>query len=247
METHHISIKRTCALPGCNVEFEPNDSKQKYCSPRHKSKAFYDRKKTVVNGVSAQKVESHGMTTGHKQDSDLTIPSGLSPTAIFIIENLKDQRDDWKSEWKEERDARRKLISENEALEKQLRDLKHEHEIQEIRGEKPSGLNGLMGSPAMKELSPHIGPALGEFLMGIAKVGTSKMAGLSTSTPSNEGGNLESIQQWVSKLSESGQQSFMEMMTSVTSMDEQTAMYYISNFINLLQSGTTARQTGSDY
>lgn len=253
-----VTIKRTCALPGCGVEFEPNDSKQKYCSTKHRNKHLYEKKKTMGNLVNPESAQSQPQQpaqtfTEPKQHRDLTIPSGLSHTALFIIDNLKEQRDDWKSEWKEERDARRKLLIEKEQLEKEIRNLKHEYEIKEIRSEKPSGLNGLMESPAMKELMPSIAPALGEFLMGIAKAGTSKIAGMAAPVAGAEGmagvgaDIMSATASWLSHVSEPTQQAFMQMMTPIMSMDEQSAMYYISNIINLIQRGTTARQTGTDY
>jgi hypothetical protein len=256
-----VTIKRTCELPGCHVEFTPNDSKQKYCCTSHRNKHIYIKKKSmgtmgnIVDPESAQSEpkQSAQTFTEPKQHRDMAIPSGLNHTALFIIDNLKEQRDDWKAEWKEERDARRKLLTEKEQLEKEIRNLKHEHEIKEIRGEKPSGLNGLMESPAMKELMPSIAPALGEFLMGIAKVGTSKIAGMAPPrVPGAEGLSgvsadiMSATASWLSQVSEPTQQAFMQMMTPIMGMDEQTAMYYISNIINLIQHGSTAR-TGTGY
>lgn len=257
-----VTIKRTCELPGCSVEFTPNDSKQKYCTTAHRNKHLYLKKKNagasmgnIVNPESAQSQsqESAQAFTEPKQHKDLSIPSGLSPTALFIIDNLKEQRDDWKAEWREEREARRKLLAEKERLEKEIRDFRHERELSDIRNEKPSGLSGLMESPVMKELTPHIGPALGEFLMGIAKVGTSKMAGMGTPVPGAPGmagvptDIMSATASWLSQVSEQTQQAFMQMMTPIMGMDEQLAMYYLSNIINLIQNGTTARQTGTGY
>jgi hypothetical protein len=253
-----VTIKRTCALPSCSSEFEPKDSKQKYCCTSHRNKHLYEKKKSmgssmgnIVNPEAQQAAEPSQAFTEPKQHRDLAVPSGLSPTAVFIIDNLKEQRDDWKAEWKEEREARRKLLAEKERLEKEIRDIKHEQQLSEIRNDKPSVLNGLMQSDVMKELTPHIGPAIGEFLMGIAKVGTSKLAGMAA-VPGAPGGMsgtspdiMSATASWLSKVSEPTQQAFMQMMTPLMGMDEQTAMYYISNIINLIQSGTTARQ--SDY
>lgn len=209
----------------------------------------------IVNPETSAQTQSQDPAqtfTEPKQHRDLSIPSGLSPTALFIIDNLKEQRDDWKSEWREEREARRKLLSEKERLEKELRDFKHDRELSDIRNEKPSGLSGLMESPVMKELTPHIGPAIGEFLMGIAKVGTSKMAGMSVpgAAPGMAGvptDIMSATASWLSQVSEPTQQAFMQMMTPIMGMDEQLAMYYLSNIINLIQNGTTARQTGTGY
>lgn len=256
-----VTIKRTCELPGCSVEFTPNDSKQKYCSTAHRNKHLYIKKKnrgTMGNIIDSESAQSPPQQpaqtfTEPKQHRDLAIPSGLSPTALFIIDNLKEQRDDWKAEWREEREARRKLLGEKERLEKEIRDFRHERELSDIRNEKPSVLNGLMESPVMKELTPHIGPALGEFLMGIAKVGTSKMAGMGSPIPGAPGvagvptDIMSATASWLSQVSEPTQQAFMQMMTPIMSMDEQEAMYYLSNIINLIQNGTTARQTGTGY
>lgn len=268
METNEpeVVIKRTCALSSCGKEFTPTDSKQKYCCTAHRNKAIYEKKKSMGSFVDADAAQSSAQNdsaqknppaqtfTEPKQHRDLAIPSGLSPTAVFIIDNLKEQRDDWKAEWKEEREARRKLLAEKERLEKEIRDFKHERELADIRNEKPSGLNGLMESPVMKELSPHIGPAIGEFLMGIAKVGTSKIAGMAPPpVPGAEGLSgvsadiMSATASWLSQLSEETQRAFMQMMTPIMGMDEQTALYYITNIINLIQHGSTARQTGTDY
>lgn len=255
-------ITRKCALDGCNNEFTPSDSKHKYCSPSHRAKASRMNKRAGMGSLNIDDVEGQPApqqapqqssnifsSPAPKEHKEVAIPENISAAARFIIDTLTHQRDDWKRDYLEERDTVKKLLAERDALEKKVRDLQHEMELDQIRNEKPSGLGALSESPLMKELVPHIGPALGKFMMGLADLGTAKMGGASGGLPPGLSGLQQEIFSmlagWLPKVSEETQQLLGQALVSLIQLDEENAKHLISNFLNLVERGTTAQPNGT--
>jgi hypothetical protein len=242
------TITKACELPECGKEFQPSDSRHKFCSNNCRAKANrlgLTSKRSLGDTQPSNETSQSGdmKLTAPKVSKEVMIPADLSSNASFIIETLKEQRNDWKAEWQDERRERISLMKEKERLEKELADLKHTKEIELLKNEKPGGLQGFAESPFMANLLQHIGPAIGQFAMNQVH----KNGGAPGYAPQqNDPGLGEGIstygQQfsaWMGTLPEAIQQNVWQLISvliEIGNHDQEKLSYMVNGIIGNMQS-----------
>jgi hypothetical protein len=227
--------KKSCALPGCGTLFTPTDSKHKYCSDKCRAKASSMRRSPLGEAaapgsvVQAQAISVKSLPPS-LQKSDIAIPSNgeISASAMFIIDNLKEQRNDWKTEYSELRKKFEDLQREKESIDKQFDSYKRDKEIETVKNEKPAGLKGFMDSGVLQQLLPFVGPALGELSMAVAR-----KAAQANSQPMIDNGNGEAGSEVVVQQGVTGVSAFDTFMQKLTP-DTQQDMWHLINYFDQL-------------
>lgn len=249
-----LEIKRKCGYSRCNVMFVPHDSSHKYCCDSHRALASRERRRSNIGNVSNANEATSDATPREPYfqpptpKRDLPVPDGLSVSARFIIDNLKEQRDDWKRYWQEEREARKKLQDDRDRIERELKDYKHEVQLKEIREAKPSGLQGLTEGP----MAPFIGPAIQEVLTGAAKMLTARMApGQGAPAPGTFSGlegpaaeTMSMVASWLSSSAPEIQTLFADLMQSVIGAVESEQIAFFTNVLRFMRPQNTGTYGG---
>jgi hypothetical protein len=184
--------------------------------------------------------EDHGPTTKPTTiiQAEPALISGVPPQAQYIIKHLEKEVNRWENATKEEKKKKKIWQEKYEAVKEELTQMKVDQQINE--GKKPSGLNGFMETPAMKELMPFIGPSLGKLFEGL----TNKIVpgGAAVGEGGDLAGNNELIA-WISSLPEDVQQSINLLLMQLSKIENpQNVNMIVTRFLNLLQNGIAANQ-----
>lgn len=241
-----------CNLPSCNNEFEQRKGKQ-YCSGTCRSKA------SIIKSAGLGGFTTPPAPKPDKEDEPvrkpITVADGSMLTQLpihaqFIIKQLEKETARWEAEYKEERQARKKLKDENKDLRNQLAEIKTEQKINGIEAEykKPTGLDGFAESQLGQQLLPHIGPALGKLAdrfvesipMEMAAGGAlPQVAGISGAI--NE--QLTQISNWFATQGPDVQEVFYALVNEMAGLKPDEAKIKMKYIKNLLRYGTTATGT----
>jgi hypothetical protein len=165
----------------------------------------------------------------------------LPPAARFIISTLQSDISELKAD-------KRDLATKVETITEERNKLKEE--LREIVLKKPSTLEGLSDSPIVKELIPHIGPALGNlinsFVNGKSATG---MAGISGAESVSEETNqmLALIAQWFVSVDEAKQKMFFNLTRGLSEKSPEEQDTILKQLLNLIFNGVAFDQPGNKY
>jgi hypothetical protein len=215
-----------CSYQNCNNEFEQRDGK-KYCSGSCRAKA------SILNRASLGNLPTMAANQAHSTKANFNIQS--DPTSAYIISHLTGERDRWMNDFNKEREARKKLKEEKEALEKKIRDMEYEQRIAAIENAKPSGLNGLLSTPAGEKLLEAAAPLIQRML----EAQPAQIAGTNGQTPA------ALFEAWFSKLSMQGKQIIWDMLKIFSTMPEAELINYARQVIESL-APTYAQANGTN-
>lgn len=232
-----------CNLPSCQHEFEPRKGKI-YCSNTCRSKASIIKNAGLGNLVPAQK-EKENEPTRKPMQVDSPVLSQLPVHAQFIIDQLKKETQRWETDFKEEREARKKLKEENRDLRNQLAEMKTEQKIKAIEEEhkKPGALEGILDSP----LGQHLGPALGKLAerfvdaipMNAGAATLTQVAGVS----GEQNEQVTQISNWYIAQPAEVQEVFYKLVNDMAGKQPDELKIKMKYIKNLLNYGTTATGT----
>ena len=214
---------RTCARPGCGIEFTATNPKRRYCS----------------NGCRGRhSIERSAMAGMESREPVELSATGLSPQAQYIIRDLEKRSDRWERLYDEATGEIKDLLKERDELRNALATVKTDQRIRDIENARPGGLGGLLDHPAVSELVPHLGRILESWLAPGGAPG--QIAG-----PQGAGKSAQIIK-WLGMLPSDVQDNIYRMLDELSKIqDVATVNNTIQRIINLLTNGTTAQTNGA--
>lgn len=235
-------MKRTCLY--CNQEFESKSATAKYCCINHRSKHWHVRHKQPLNGTAdtaettiKQTVKSKA-NVAPKPMEKIAAPTGLDFSTQMIFKMIEKQRDDYESQWKDEKARNEKLRDEKLALEKEFTNFKYDSEKQKLIDAKPSGLAGIADHPVVKEIGIQLAPHIAGLLGRVMNPGLPE---------------ADSTALWLDQQTDEVKGGIRDLITNISNIQDPVLMLkVIQQLISVIQKGSTinpqqqARRTGTD-
>lgn len=161
--------------------------------------------------------------------------SSFDPSAQFIIATLQDNNNRLEAE-------KSKLITDLQTAKDSLQDLKDKMREEILK--KPSTLEGISESPIVKELIPHIGPALGQILNkffgggpGIAGVG-----GHAENLPEETNRMVSNLVGWFIQLPVELQTNFFNIVRGIAEKSPEDQVKLLDQLSNLVLNNSSFKQ-----
>lgn len=222
----------------CGKDYESVSQGAKFCSNTCRGRYF--RKMKTSSPTSTVRAE-----TKSAQPASITpVITGLPPHLQIAIDLLKKDAERMEKAYNEERDRRRKVDAELAKLKEETRDKEHKKALQGLEEKKPDLLDRLanLPTPILEQFAPVLGRLAGMLIPG----------GDAAQPVAGVGGQLDEGQiqflNWIASLPEAIQKNFIGLLSTLSNMDEQTLALTLSQFQNLLTTGTTIKQkTSSGY
>ena len=218
-------MEKTCGF--CGNKFEAQSAKAKYCCDAHRNAAWYKAGGKKGNLSGPDQSETHNPTI--MSHTEIEKPPGLDFNTQYIFDLQKKEIQRWEDSANEFRKKFETVKDAKDLLEKEFEKYKNEKQIEAIKGEKPSGLQGLAESPFIQQLMPDIGPALGQLMSRAIAPG-----------PGSPAGPGDPVAEAVIQQPEEVQNAFRELLNLLmTYQTPQNILSVIGKIKNLLKSGST--------
>lgn len=230
----------------CGNDFNSVTRKAKFCSDACRNRYYREQQSAAaaqvkhlngtsspINGTVPEPPAPAPMSPVIKE-TFAQATAALTPAAQLMFEMLKKEAQRWEDAYNKERDARKKLKEVNEQLRNELAEIKTDIKIKEIESKKPSGLNGFLENPLVRELAPHVGQALGKIIERMMTPGALE------GTAGQLDAQVNEIITWIGALPESDRNNLYEILTAFASaQSDQARSQMIERIKNLVKNGTT--------
>ena len=227
----------------CGDEFMPTAKHQRFCSDICRVRNFNKNKKLGATTMNAE--EPHTPVQVSKAFNSLP---GIPVHAQYVIDAQKREIEQWEKQFEKANKKLDEKTAEVEKLRDQLATIKTDRQIEEIRGQKPSGLNGLMESPVFKELMPHIGPALGRIADKLADAVPMPDTAAPV-TPQQQllgmDAQLQSIAEWYAEQTEETKTAVFNFMNRLAQLQPTVIVAKLSSALNALNGVITPQKNGT--
>lgn len=220
----------------CGKDYQTVSQGAKFCSSLCRGK-YFRKMKTASSLATEAKAEIKSA-----QPASITpVITGLPPHLQIAFDLLKKDSERMERAYNEERDRRRKVEGELQKLKDDTRDKEHKKALQGLEEKKPDLLDRLanLPTPILEQFAPVLGRLAGLLVPGgdVAQ----PIAGV--------GGQLDEGQlqflNWIATLPGELQKNFIGLLATLSNMDEQQLTHTLSQFQNLLTTGTTIKQEPS--
>ena len=222
----------------CGKEYQAAQKNSKFCSDICRVRNHKKNPKTA---------DSAGQVVPVEKAKDVSIPSpiitGVSPQLQIAIGLLQENAKRWETEFREERDLRKKVEAERDKLKEQLVETENKHRLEGIENEKPSVFERVLGS-LPEPIVNHLAPVLGEIAKKLLIPGGGEAQAIAGVEGQLDQAQLEFLQ-WIAQLPEQAQQKVVILCTSMMQMQPQQLSVVLDKIFNLLKTGSTINHTQS--
>lgn len=190
---------------------------KKYCSGSCRAKA------SVINralGILPAPAPSSVSNRTYSQPSH----NNVDQQSQYIISHLTKESERWENLYNTEKADRKKLKEKNEELEKKILSIENEHRISALENAKPSGLNGILSTPAGEKLIEMCAPL-------IQRMMEPQPAPQIAGTDGAQQTPAQLFQHWFSGLTMPTQQTVWKMLQSFTIMPDDKLKEYAASVI----------------
>lgn len=228
----------------CGKEFEAKLKRAQFCSGI--CRATYHRNNPGeiqdIDPVTEKKSDPIASTS-----LVATMP-GLPPQAQYIITHLKELNTELKDHNKDLTKQYDDLKNKNDSLRQEIDKITRDHELEAIRNEKPSGLQGLAENPLVQQFIPHLAPALGRIIEKLVDPGTksepTEMAGVEIGDAEVKA-QVTNIAKFYASLDKESQHHIYTLLNAFVGASAADLKMTITKINNLLKNGTTAQPFGA--
>lgn len=236
-------MSRKCAYPPCSVELDGSRPNKKYCCGSHRSMHSVLRNHGNL-GAMDDEIEKDlpekksASVSSKKSVFETDSMSELPVHARFMIRQLEKEVDRWEKLYNEQKVTAQKFLEKKDAIQKELDELKNEEKIRTLS--KPSGLDGIMQSPLIEQLMPHIGPSLGKYLDRMIEAqGTPKAIAGIENLDEQTRSMMENMMKWFATLDVPTQKNIYMLLNNL-SMDQEKINARINQFTQSMNYGNGA-------
>lgn len=233
-----MSKTRNC--DECGKEYQYKLETSKYCSGSCRAKASQKSKGLgEVDTRTAPVAKRPELPKRLHYD----IPTEISASAQFIIDQLKKDVDRWEKATNERESELKDKTKEVEKLRTELAEIKTDQRIAEQTA--PGGLSGLMDSPGFQTLIEKIGPGLGVLSEKIANW-MSAPTGNQIAGPPNANDPIAQFTQWLQSLDEENRILVWKLFQYLASLQPGDLAMTLGNMQNMgLLGNMWANETGT--
>lgn len=230
--------EHTCENPDCEKKFVTKSKSARFCSDQCRNAAWFKNKNQQKGIVASNEKPSEERSISASFASVNTLP----PNAIFIIKELERSRDQIQKQLDAERVSRKEHQQKRYDLEKEIDRIKHDHELEMIKGAKPTGLNGLAENPMIMKILDHVGPGINAMMMRFGKGSTEPLGtGTEGQLEGNQKDQLQQIINWYNHLAPALQQQVYLTIDAFASIpNPQMLDTMLKRIQTLLKNGTSA-------
>lgn len=227
---------RTRNCNECGKEYPFTRSTSKFCT--NKCKDIHNAK------IRANNMGATPAATPQKEKPvdrvAKSLLAGLDPATQIAVDLLKEDRDNWKTQYKDAVDEKKALEATVKELEKQLLD--KQHTLQGLEDQQPNAVQKFLGS-IPSAWTEAMAPAFGEVakkLVALIPSGGGGMAGVNGQLDAEQNTKLEDINKWFCVIPKELQDQVYNILGVIATADTPEKLNDILTKIsNLLNNGTT--------